>query len=167
MIGDNDEPPFRDDDRQGPGDGSNSSPDYEVGYRKPPKSGQFKPGQSGNPRGRKKKQPTIADRLNKELSRKVTVTEHGKRKTVTKLELAFMALTNLAAKGDMKAISFVINLLNTQAAETFPALNTDVMTPEDLAILEGYLGGMDIGEPYVAPSPNHDSQGQDDAGVSQ
>ena len=28
--------------------------DYEVGYGKPPKSGQFKPGQSGNPKGRPK-----------------------------------------------------------------------------------------------------------------
>lgn len=28
---------------------------YKVGYKKPPKSGQFKKGQSGNPRGRKKK----------------------------------------------------------------------------------------------------------------
>ena len=25
---------------------------YEVGYRKPPKHSQFKPGQSGNPNGR-------------------------------------------------------------------------------------------------------------------
>lgn len=105
--------------------------------------------------------------MNKELGRKVTVTEHGKKKTVSKLELAFMALTNLAAKGDMKAISFIINLLNTQAAETSPELNTDVMTPEDLAILEGYLSGMDVGEPYVDPSTNHESQGEDDAGASQ
>jgi len=28
--------------------------DYEVGYGKPPKHGQFKPGQSGNPKGRPK-----------------------------------------------------------------------------------------------------------------
>lgn len=28
---------------------------YEVGYKKPPVSGQFKKGVSGNPRGRKKK----------------------------------------------------------------------------------------------------------------
>jgi len=28
------------------------SNDYEVGYKKPPKQGRFKKGQSGNPRGR-------------------------------------------------------------------------------------------------------------------
>ena len=33
---------------------SNSKREYEVGYKKPPKEGQFKKGQSGNPRGRPK-----------------------------------------------------------------------------------------------------------------
>ena len=28
--------------------------DYEIGYGKPPKQTRFKPGQSGNPRGRPK-----------------------------------------------------------------------------------------------------------------
>ena len=27
-------------------------PEYEIGYGKPPKSGQFKRGESGNPKGR-------------------------------------------------------------------------------------------------------------------
>ena len=33
---------------------SESVADYEVGYGRPPKNSQFKPGQSGNPRGRRK-----------------------------------------------------------------------------------------------------------------
>ena len=33
--------------------------DYDVGYRKPPKQGQFKKGETGNPRGRPKR-PTHA-----------------------------------------------------------------------------------------------------------
>ena len=34
------------------------SSDYEVGYGKPPKDGQFKKGVSGNPSGRPKSQQT-------------------------------------------------------------------------------------------------------------
>jgi Family of unknown function (DUF5681) len=39
------------------------SGDYEVGYRKPPKTTQFQPGQSGNPRGRPKNKPRKPDTL--------------------------------------------------------------------------------------------------------
>ena len=42
--------------RKGEQDGKNTNKkDYEVGYGKPPESGKFKKGQSGNPKGRKKK----------------------------------------------------------------------------------------------------------------
>ena len=44
--------------------------DYEVGYGKPPKSGQFKKGISGNPPGRPKKPSDFASELKKELSQK-------------------------------------------------------------------------------------------------
>ena len=44
---------------------------YEVGYRKPPVATRFQPGQSGNPRGRKKdsknKIPALAEERIKKL----------------------------------------------------------------------------------------------------
>jgi Family of unknown function (DUF5681) len=39
---------------------NNETQDYEVGYGKPPKTSQFKKGESGNPSGRPKK-PTDSD----------------------------------------------------------------------------------------------------------
>jgi hypothetical protein len=33
---------------------SDFSKEYEIGYKKPPRKNQFKPGQSGNPKGRPK-----------------------------------------------------------------------------------------------------------------
>ena len=41
--------------------------DYEVGYGRPPKASQFKKGKSGNPRGRPKKDPSIADVISQDL----------------------------------------------------------------------------------------------------
>lgn len=46
--------------------GKNTQPtvrDYEVGHCKPPKEHQFKPGQSGNPKGRPKKDRQLADKI--------------------------------------------------------------------------------------------------------
>jgi Family of unknown function (DUF5681) len=55
--------------------------DYEIGYRNPPKSGQFKKGISGNPSGRPKKPSDSASELMKELQLKVTIHENGKAKS--------------------------------------------------------------------------------------
>ena len=42
--------------------------DYEVGYGKPPRKSQFKPGQSGNPKGRPKGRKGFSTILVEELS---------------------------------------------------------------------------------------------------
>lgn len=48
------------------------SDDYEIGYKKPPKNGQFKKGQSGNPKGRplgsKNKKKVFNDVLSQEIT---------------------------------------------------------------------------------------------------
>jgi len=41
--------------------------EYSIGFKKPPKHARFKPGQSGNPKGRPKKTDTMADVLQKSL----------------------------------------------------------------------------------------------------
>lgn len=46
--------------------------DYEVGYARPPKTHQFKAGQSGNPKGRPKDPKTIKEALKKTLASKLT-----------------------------------------------------------------------------------------------
>src|SRR6478609_7842000 len=46
---------------------------YTVGYAKPPKASQFKPGVSGNPKGKPKGQPTFGEILLQESERLVKV----------------------------------------------------------------------------------------------
>ena len=57
--------------------------DYKVGYGKPPKSGQFKRGKSGNPKGRPKGSQKLATDLAAELNEQITVREDGKARRVS------------------------------------------------------------------------------------
>ena len=48
---------------------------YEVGYKKPPKSTRFKPGTSGNPKGRKARSTTVKGKLQERLHMKLNLTD--------------------------------------------------------------------------------------------
>jgi hypothetical protein len=63
---------------------SQTAREFAASYRKPPLHTRFKKGQSGNPRGRPVK--NLAALLPAALNEKVTVTENGKRRQVTKRE---------------------------------------------------------------------------------
>jgi hypothetical protein len=76
---------------------------YDLGYGKPPKDSQFAAGRSGNPKGRPKGSANLAAALNRALKEKVEIVEHGRRKSITKLDAAVKAMVNRAVKGDAKA----------------------------------------------------------------
>lgn len=84
---------------------------YEVGYKKPPKSGQFKPGHSGNPKGRPKDSKsliTIADDI---LSEKITINENGVQKSIPKREAIMRRIINYCMSGDLKSAQMLTTIL--------------------------------------------------------
>jgi len=85
-------------------------PQGPTGYGRPPESTRFKPGVSGNPKGRPKGSLNVATVFVKALREKITVNEHGRRKTVTKLEAALKQLINKAASGDLRALNQLLQL---------------------------------------------------------
>src|SRR6266849_2784048 len=84
-------------------------PPYAVGYAKPPSNTQFKPGRSGNPSGRPKGAKIFGTAIDAELRARVTVTENGRRKRVSKREVIAKRLVNRAAEGDLRAIPLLLN----------------------------------------------------------
>lgn len=76
---------------------------YEVGFGKPPKTTQFKPGQSGNPKGRTKGVKNFNTYLREAGSQKVRVTKNGAPRNVPLIEVSAMQIAQKAAKGDLKA----------------------------------------------------------------
>ena len=84
-------------------------PPYAVGYAKPPSNTQFKLGQSGNPSGRPKGAKSFGTAIDAELRARVTDTENGRRKRVSKREVIAKRLVNRAAEGDLRAIPLLLN----------------------------------------------------------
>jgi Family of unknown function (DUF5681) len=71
-------------------------PDHSVGYGRPPQHTQFRKGQSGNPKGRRRGSKNLATVLLDSAHEPVTVNEGGRRKSITKLEAMSKQLANKA-----------------------------------------------------------------------
>jgi Family of unknown function (DUF5681) len=83
---------------------------YEVGNKKPPKQFQFKPGQSGNPKGRPKGSSSFEDKVQKELSKLVTVNKNGRPVKMSKLDVGVTRLVDRFMTGDLKSTAIIIGL---------------------------------------------------------
>jgi len=108
--------------------------DYPVGYAKPPRHSRFVKGQSGNPRGRPPGAKNLKTLLNKALNERVTVTEHGGRRKITKREAIVTQLVNGSAKGDLKAIHILLEMLRDIEGHAEP--DHDRFTEADAQILQ-------------------------------
>lgn len=82
--------------------------DYEVGYGKPPKTGRFKSGQSGNPKGRPPKAKRGAPDLGALLEQPVKVRSKGVEGHVSAYEAGLRKLAEQAIKGHVpSAVEFL------------------------------------------------------------
>jgi hypothetical protein len=111
---------------------------YVVGYGRPPRSTQFKAGQSGNPRGRPKGSLNLATSLQRALRERVTVIERGKQKSITKLDAAAIQLANKAASGDLRAFQYLLPQLALVDA-TLAVAPAEIAADDDLAVMASLL----------------------------
>ena len=97
---------------------------YDVGFKKPPKHTQFKPGQSGNPLGRPKKKRTVADIMQKLLQEEIIV--NGEKKSTK--ELFLRSIMKNAIKGNATATKLLLSLINddTEIEDFTPELDDKI-----------------------------------------
>jgi len=102
---------------------------YKIGYGKPPKASQFKPGRSGNPEGRRKGSLNLVTDLSAELGEKITVREAGRPRRVSKQRALIKSLMAKALQGDVRASGVVLALYARvgidAAGDTAESINVD------------------------------------------
>ena len=92
-------------------DPADPAADYEIGYGKPPRHAGFQKGRSGNPKGRPKGSKNFATLLAEALDEKVSLTEDGRRRRITKRELVIKQLVNKSASADLRAIKQLTDIV--------------------------------------------------------
>ncbi|RWI92136.1 DUF5681 domain-containing protein [Mesorhizobium sp.] len=120
---------------------SDSDDDYEVGYGKPPKKSRFKPGRSGNPRGRPKEIRSIGSELIAELRQKVTIRENGVERRITAASALAKSLVGRALKGDNRAFGELMKLLPQEFKSPIndPTQTEEPLSERDREIVENFV----------------------------
>ena len=111
---------------------------YTVGKNKPPKSQQFKPGTSGNPKGRPKGARNFATDLAEELGLTVMVMEGNKKLALTKQQLLIKTLVTKAIKGDNGSVNALLNAIARMIGIEDGAKAEEPLKSEDREIMKAF-----------------------------
>jgi hypothetical protein len=115
-----------------------SSP-YKVGYGCPPKATRFRPGKSGNPKGRPKGPKSVGAVLYDILHRRIEVTENGATRRIPVLEVMLRRLANEAVRSDPRALKLMLSLMDRYADAPEVGPHLEEMLAEDREILTRFL----------------------------
>jgi Family of unknown function (DUF5681) len=96
---------------------ASTSANYSVGYCRPPVGRPFRPGHSGNPRGRPKGARNLSSVIGAAVGKIIAVKASGRRRRITKLEATVEELADRAAEGDARATQLLLALVQTHEAK--------------------------------------------------
>lgn len=82
-----------------------------VGYGRPPVERRFKPGQSGNPKGRPKNRKDVAGMLKDILERPIKIRGGSGVRNISMLQAILEVTANKAVAGDARALGFVMQVV--------------------------------------------------------
>jgi Family of unknown function (DUF5681) len=120
------------------GQASNGEP-YAVGYRRPPLHSRFKPGQSGNPKGRAKGSQNLRTIVKQISNEQIQIREGDRPRRMSRMEALVRTIFTRAFK-DPKALASLIVLWRqiglTESDETTMEL---LPSPEYAAIVAEFL----------------------------
>ena len=115
---------------------------YDIGYGKPPKDGQFAKGRSGNPKGRPKGSRNLAMIVLEESRQIVRVQGPRGPRKITKLHAAVMQLQNKAAQGHLQSQREFFSLVRMSEESVRASGSTEAIPEADQQMLQSLLRRM-------------------------
>ena len=118
---------------------------YEVGFKKPPVTGRFQPGKSGNPKGRPKHSPDPEEIVAKLMKTMVTITEGGNPKKILSIDALLRKQFHQAFKGDKYSTKLMLGYYHPDMNKTEVSVKTEKpvdvshLSPAVLEALENLL----------------------------
>jgi hypothetical protein len=132
-----------------------------AGYGNPPIHTQFKPGQSGNPRGRPKGTLNFATDLKRTLEAPITLNDGGKTKRVSTQKAVLLRMREKALKGDARALDRLLDFARIFSVGPTEA-TTKIVSADDQAILDAFRE--EVLATAKADSPGAFDEGSNDEG---
>jgi hypothetical protein len=117
----------------------NARSSYAVGYRRPPTSAQFQPGQSGNPKGRPKGARNASSLAREALERPILVKVMRTSRKMTVRKAAYFRLAERAVAGDVKALDYLLALENEERPSSSDQPESERSAAKDLELLEDFF----------------------------
>ena len=102
-------------------------------------NGQFGLGNRANPNGRPRKNRSFGEEIRRELAAKVTITENGKRKRVSKISANAKQIANQGASGDLRAAKIALDLAHKTDTEREGATSALGLTESDKEIVARFI----------------------------
>jgi hypothetical protein len=133
--------------------------EYKVGPGRPPKEHQFKPGQSGNPKGAKRKSPSLLPDLKQlfesAFNQTAKVTQGERARVITMWAAGMQQLSVQFAKGDRHArrdTFWIAERLGSEFLTPKKAFD-ETLGGDCQAILDAYVARQTDRKVSAAPSP--------------
>ena len=105
-----------------------------------PASGRFRPTKSGNPRGRPRKPRTADEAILSAVHQPITVTENGRRRRRSKLEVTAAQIANQGASGNLSASKTTFDLVKrAEERQTQASAAREELSLSDREIAERFV----------------------------
>lgn len=119
-------------------DDPGSGPEEKVGYGQPPRHSRFKPGQSGNPKGRPKAARTLQEHVSEVFRKQRKVVVNGRPVRMATIRIVLSAMVERAMRGDPAALRTMMPLLVRMLDAPESAKAVDILPEDDRKLLADF-----------------------------